>query len=117
MNDYSIFYPCFVSFSASIQKISFWHSQKLAGHEIRGLNVVFSRSEVLSIFFWSKDVMFDRSTTLKWSKLHGIPSFYQERGHLQLDPAHIFTVLVKDKTSLPSQVLLSTKSCEEIRKL
>lgn len=28
----------------------------------------------------------------------------QEKGHLQLDPAHIFTVLVKDKTSLPAQV-------------
>ena len=78
---------------------------------------MFSRSEVLSILFWSKDVMFGRSATLKWSKLHGIPSCYQERGHLQLDPAHIFTVLVKDKTSLPSQVLLSTKSCEEIGKL
>ena len=51
------------------------------------------------------------------SKFHDFPSCYQERGHLQLDPAHIFTVLVKDKTSLPSQVLLSKKSFEEIRKL
>ncbi|CAK8985387.1 Chaperone protein ClpB1 (ATP-dependent Clp protease ATP-binding subunit ClpB homolog 1) (Casein lytic proteinase B1) (Heat shock protein 101) (Protein DEFECTIVE IN LONG-TERM ACQUIRED THERMOTOLERANCE) [Durusdinium trenchii] len=29
----------------------------------------------------------------------------KEKGHLQLDPAHIFTVLVKDKSSLPAQVL------------
>ena len=42
-----------------------------------------------------------------WSKKHYCKSFFfpEEKGHLQLDPAHIFTVLVKDKASLPAQVL------------
>lgn len=41
----------------------------------------------------------------------------KEKGHLQLDPAHIFTVLVKDKTSLPAQVLsrLSGDSMELVK--
>mmetsp|Transcript_22712 Transcript_22712/g.42766 ORF Transcript_22712/g.42766 Transcript_22712/m.42766 type:complete len:899 (-) Transcript_22712:107-2803(-) len=29
----------------------------------------------------------------------------KDRGHLQLDPAHVLTVFLKDKSSLPSQVL------------
>mmetsp|Transcript_53881 Transcript_53881/g.126337 ORF Transcript_53881/g.126337 Transcript_53881/m.126337 type:complete len:891 (-) Transcript_53881:154-2826(-) len=29
----------------------------------------------------------------------------RERGHLQLDPAHVFSILVKERSSLPAQVL------------